>query len=332
MEEQFEPTDRQRLMLFHIAKAFGIGLAFALGTYLLIEAASWDSGLVSLTFLAILPACISAFIAWAGDPHKERSRSYYMLVPLILLGTVIVASLVFLQEGAVCVVMLSPIWLASSYFGIWLLRRTRPSEERFDANIFRSSLLVVPLIAMQIEPMIPLPQETATVTRSIIVEADADAIWPQLEGMQDIQDGEGRWNLTQDLIGVPRPVGASLDAEGIGAARHADWGYIRFAERIIEWDKGHKIGWDFDFSDSSGWEFTDRHLVPGNGYYDVVDGGYTLKDMGDGRTEVTLHTRYWMQTPVNLYARAWGELFLGDISNNLLTTIKQRSEAIQAAR
>lgn len=332
MDESHEPSDRQRSTMVHVLKAFGIGLAFALGMYALIEGSGWESGFISFTFLLLLPACVAAFIAWAGDPFAERSRSYYMLVPLFMLGAVVVASIVFLQEGTVCIVMLAPIWLGSAYVGIWMLRRLRPTEERFDSNIFRSSLLVVPLIALLFEPMIEMPERTATVTRSIVVEADVDAIWPQLEGMQDISDDEGQWNLTQDLIGVPRPVGAKLDAAGIGAARHADWGYIRFDERIIDWEPGKRIGWDFDFSDSSGWQFTDRHLVPGNGYYDVIDGGYTLKDLGDGRTEVTLHTRYWMQTPVNLYAMAWGELFLGDISNNLLATIKQRAEAIEAAR
>ena len=328
MDHAALPTDRRHATLRHVALAFATGLAFALGVYLLIEAADWDGGLISFTFLLILPACVSAFIAWTADPFAERSRTFYLLVPVWLMVAVIIASLVVLKEGVVCVVMLAPIWLVSAYFGVWLLRRVRPTRDRIDPTVFRSSLLVLPLIAMQVEPMIPLPERTATVTRTIIVEADVDAIWPQLEGMQDIAASEGQWNVTQDLIGVPRPVGARLDAEGVGAARHADWGPIKFRERIIDWAPGERIGWAFDFDDSQGWGFTDRHLVPDNGYYNVLDGGYTVTDLGDGRTEVTLHTRYWMKTPVNLYAMAWGEVFLGDISNNLLATIKQRAESL----
>jgi hypothetical protein len=66
--------------------------------------------------------------------------------------------------------------------------------------------------------------------------------------------------------------------------------------------------------------------MPDSRYFRVTTGGYRMEPMGGGRTRVTIHTRYWMQTPVNAYSRLWGEVFLGDIEANLLALIRQRAE------
>ena len=47
----------------------------------------------------------------------------------------------------------------------------------------------------------------------------------------------------------------------------------------------------------------------------------------ENSTRLILQTDYVMQTPVNMYNALWGEFFLGDIHNNILATIKTRSEA-----
>ena len=41
---------------------------------------------------------------------------------------------------------------------------------------------------------------------------------------------------------------------------------------------------------------------------------------------MTLDTRYRIRTPVNAYSAWWGEVFLGDIHDNLLAVIKARAE------
>lgn len=129
------------------------------------------------------------------------------------------------------------------------------------------------------------------------------------------------------MLGVPRPLGAHMLGDGIGAVRMADWGrQVRFREHIIDWQPGRSIGWRFDFRGLDAWQFTDRHLMPDSAYFKVTTGGYRMEPAGPGRTRVIIDTRYWMQTPVNGYSRLWGEIFLGDIEKNLLALIKQRAE------
>lgn len=316
-----------RAAIVRIAAAVAFALAFALGAYLLLDAARPETGLVSFSFLLVLPAAMSGFVAYVADPWKERSLRAYLTVPAWLLAVVVVASLFVLREGVICVLILSPLWMASGLVGAWITYRLRRRHGERGGQAYCSALLLAPLLAMQVEPFIPLPETTATVSRTIVVDADPATIWPLLRGIPDVRPGEGAWNVSEDVIGIPRPLGATLVGEGIGAERLAIWGNdVKFRERIIEWQPGRRIGWHFIFDAIDGWRFTDRHLLPDSAYFKVTTGGYRLEPLGPGRTRVTIETRYWIRTPVNLYAQAWGQLFLGDLENNLLALVRQRAE------
>jgi hypothetical protein len=314
------PSARSRIGI-----AIAVALVFAFGVYALLNATRPQTGVISFSFLLALPAAVSAFACYIADPSATRSLSFYMLMPFWLLLAIIAASIVLLHEGVICVIILSPLWLISGMIGTGIAYRSRVRVE--ERTTYCSISLLVPLLVMQVEPSIPLPEADVAVTRSAVVDASPERLWPLLRGIPDVRPGEGQWNLTQDVIGVPRPLGARLVGEGIGAERRADWGRdVRFREKVIAWAPGSTIGWRFIFDDIEGWRFTDRHLMPDSAYFKVTSGGYRLERVGDGRTRVVLTTRYWIRTPVNAYSRLWGELFLGDLENNLLALVKHRAE------
>ena len=316
-----------RSTAIRIAAATGAALAFALGCYLLLEAARPDTGLVSFSFLLILPAAVSAFVCYVSDPWGERSLRFYLLMPFWIGSVVVFASLVALHEGVICVLILAPLWLGSGVAGAYLTYRLRERFRERGGTTYCSVLILIPVLAMQVEPHIPLPETQATVTRTAIIDATPQAIWPLLRGIPDVHPGEGQWNISEDVIGIPRPLGAQLFGNGIGAERRANWGdNVRFRERVTDWAPGRRIGWRFIFDDIDGWKFTDRHLMPDSPYFRVTTGGYAMRPLAGGRTEVTINTRYWIKTPVNGYSQLWGELFLGDLENNLLALVKQRAE------
>ncbi|HCB77047.1 MAG TPA: hypothetical protein DEP91_12900 [Sphingomonas bacterium] len=318
-------SERTEAAFVRTLAAIAAALAFAGVVYALLEAAQPDAGLVSFTFLLVLPAALCAFVAYVADPWKTRSRRAYLLVPVQVLAAVIAVSIFILREGTICIVLLSPLWLLSGMAGTALTYKLRRRVE--DGRTYCTTLLLVPLLAMQVEPLVTWPTDSAVVTRSVVVAASPDRLWPLLRGIPDVRPGEGRWNLSQDVLGIPRPVGAQMVGEGVGATRLANWGpQIRFREKITDWRPGRAIAWTFHFDDVRGWAFTDRHLMPDSHYLKVRDGGYRLDPLPGSRTRVTLHTRYEATTPVNLYTRLWGELFLGDVQDNLLALVRHRAE------
>lgn len=321
------PVRDSRTALLRVAAAIAAAFAFALGVYLLLAATRPDTGLISFSFLLVLPAAVCGFICYVCDPWKSRTHGQYLRVPLWTLAGVVVVSLVVLREGVICILMLSPLWLISGTLGAAVTYRLR--RRVYDTRTYSMAMLALPLIAIQVEPLIPLPVTTATVTREVSIDARAEAIWPLLRGVPDVRPGEGIWNISQDLIGLPRPIGARLAHDGLGADRFARWDHnIRFRERITDWRLGRRIGWRFIFDDIAGWGYTDRHLMPDSPYFNVTTGGYRVDPLPGGRTKVTLHTEYRIRTPLNRYAQLWGELLLGDVENNILAVIKHRAERI----
>lgn len=314
-----------RPALIRIAAASAFALVFAWGVYALLQAARPEGGTIGFAFLLVLPAAISAFVAYVADPWKTRTHRAYLTIPLWLLGAVVLLSLVVLREGVICVVLLAPLWLVSGMLGAEVAYRVRRRVR--DARTYSVAMLALPLIAIQVEPYVPLPVATVTVTRSVVVRATPARLWPMLQGIPDVRPGEGGWNLTQDVLGVPRPIGARLVGTGVGADRHARWQHgVRFRERVMQWQPQRRLGWRFIFDDMTGWGYTDRHLLPDSTYFRVASGGYTADPLAPGLTSVTLHTTYRVRTPVNAYAALWGEMFLGDLENKLLTVIRDRAE------
>ncbi|MDE2411195.1 MAG: SRPBCC family protein [Sphingomonadales bacterium] len=308
-----------------VALAVLVAAAMGLGVYALLESIRPVSGLVSFSFLLILPAAICALVSYIADPWGELPLRRYLMVPVWILLAATALSIVVLREGTVCVLMVSPLWLLSGVCGAALTWRLR--DKAVDGTVYCAALLVLPLLAIQIEPLFPVPAATATVVRSAIIAAPPERIWPLLRGIPDVRPEEGRWNFSQDVVGIPRPISARLLGEGVGAVRLANWGeQVRFDERITEWRPGERIGWSFHFDDIAGWKFTDRHLMPNSSYFRVTTGGYTLRRLPDGRSKLTIATHYWMRTPVNGYASLWGEVFLGDLENNLLALVRGRAE------
>lgn len=321
------PPDAQSPLKGRVLAAFTLALAIALSVYLLMSATrSGAMAFASLWFLAVLPAYLCALICYVGDPAGTRSAAFYFWVPPALVCLVVVGSAWFLGEGVICLIMLAPIWLVSGMIGAGVVRKMR--RRRNHAAQFHASLLFLPLMAGTLESQIPVPHEQVTLTRSIIVHASPAQIWPYAVSNAHIGAQEGRWTFSQDILGLPRPRATVLDHQGVGAVRTAYWSdNIDFEERVTAWQPGRRLAWRFAFTNSSLQNHTDQHIAPDGPFLKIDTGDYVLTPLPDGTTKLTLRTNYNAKTHVNLYARWWGELLLGDIQNNVLAVIKHRAES-----
>ena len=323
-----QPVDQQARRQ-RIAGAVAVAVAYALGCYMLVDWVRPDSGVVSVTFALVQPAAICAFLCYILDPLGCKPRRAYLAVPAVsAVGMIALAALV-LQEGVICIVMLTPLWLLSGTAGALMTHALNRGPAKPDyAETFRASaLLAIPLVLMPLEAAMPVPEARYTVTRVVVIKAPAEAIWPLMQGIPDVDAHEGRWNVTQDVLGVPRPRSARLEGSGPRSIRHAHWERgIAFQEVVTDWQPHRRIAWRFDFTGSRGWEFTDRHLRPDSTYLRIHEGGYTLQPLPRGRHLLRLETSYIARTHFNGYARVMGELFLGDIEANMLAVIKVRAE------
>lgn len=323
--------------LVRVAWACLAAAGFAVLCYVMVDWARPDEGVVSVGFAMVLPAAICAFIAFVGDPAGRRRLGYYLAVPAAsAVGMIVIATFV-LREGAICIAMLSPLWIASGMMGSWGVyythRKRRAGGEDFGDTFKAHGLLLLPLMVMALETALPVPVAHYTVIRDVVIDADAETIWPLMRGMGEVPPDEGRWTISQSLLGLPRPQRAVLHGSGPGAIRVGEWQHgVLFGEVVTHWQPGRAIGWRFDFGESRGWDMTDPHLRPDGPNMAIRSGGYRLDLLSDGRHRLTLTTHYTAHMHFNGYAALWGELFLGDVQDNVLAIIRDRAEAAQRTR
>lgn len=323
---QQDPTtsNARRRLNGRLLSGFALALAIAFSAFVLFSASRAGSiWFASLWFLALLPAVLCALICYIGDPDKTRSVGFYWLVPVVLGVIVCLASAFILHEGVICIVMLSPVWLLSGWAGALIMR----SQRHRRGGTLQSSFLIIPLAAAMVEAQLPMPHEAVSLSRTVVVCAAPEDIWPYAVSSRDIGEQEGRWTITHNILGIPRPKESTVVGTGVGAVRTAYWGdHVNFEERIVAWAPGRKLGWDFNFTNSSVQDYTDKHISPDGEFLKIESGDYVLRPISPGLTEVTLTSRYVAKTHVNPYAKLWGELMMGDIQANVLTIIKTRAE------
>lgn len=321
------PEGSRRSRWVRTGLAWLVVMLIAFGAYLLLMTEGVTvSGTISITFLLVVPAVSCAVISFITDPDGDRGLGHYLALPFQSLGVVIIAGALIMREGVVCIVLLSPLWLAGGLVGsmavYYLKKRLR---ER--GQIFASALLLIPILSVQIEERVPVTVRWETVSNDVLIDAPPERVWPLLLSIRDIGPDEGRWNFTQDVLGIPRPSEARLHVRVSSAIRSARWGAdIRFEEHILRVEPGRSLAWAFAFPDGSVRRHTDRHVAPDGPQLRIAYGAYELTPTADGGTRLRLETRYALRTRLNGYAAWWGGRFLGDIQDNILAIVKERAE------
>lgn len=237
-------------------------------------------------------------------------------------------------EGFVCVAMVMPAWILAAFGGgamaWWLARQARAEAASDDGPVTlrAAGFLALPFAILSAEAAAPAAWQVREVTRSVVIEAPAERVWPLLVRIPAIGVGEGRRSFTHDLIGIPRPASAQLVRRGDRLVRIAHWrDGIRFEEHLETVERGRALAWRFAFPNGSVQARTDRHIDPDGPVLKIERGRYALTPLGGARSRLTLVTRYRMRSRLGWYYGWWGERFLGDIGVNVLAIVKDRAES-----
>src|SRR3546814_285455 len=166
-EAHASTTSRQRWRLVTTLVA---AAAVALGIYLIAEAGTGAA--VSYTLLIILPAILSATIAWVGSATGGWRATTFFLVPVWLAVGIAAIGALFLREGVICILMLLPLWLIFGLIGVWPVYLHRRAQRHVDSNIFRANaLLLLPLLTLIVEQHVDPPRTPYIVAREKIGKA-----------------------------------------------------------------------------------------------------------------------------------------------------------------
>jgi hypothetical protein len=283
-------------------------------------------GTMSVAFLFTLPVAIGA-VSVALTPSDRRGSTWYLLgVPWISSLLMVAVAVAFFQEAIICIVMALPLLLPLVTVGAVLaFVVTRTVGHQWSQ---RSPLLLVglvPYLLAPIEAQITAPDSEHVVHTSVIVYAPPQVVWQQIIRVPAIKPVEQSFSPLH-LLGLPKPVEATLSYEGVGAVRHASFERgLLFVETVNEWQNQRSIGFSIKRDEDS--QPPEPLGAIGGPYFDMLDGRYEVQPIGDGRTILHLTSTHRLTTRFNWYAGLWTEPIMSELQRYILEIVKARAEA-----
>lgn len=299
---------------------------------LLIYALVWLPHFESLPLIAgliLMPMAIGSLTAALYDPLAQRpfGKTFNAILIILLIFTFL--TVIFFGEGVICIAMALPVFLPAAAFGAYLTRLWVEARQRRNTTI---SLALLPLVVLPFDWIISWPTHFGEVTSTIEIAAPADIVWQNTINIPDL-DPEGlKWTFSHNVLHMPKPLDARMKGEGVGAVRYLKWHQgVHFREIVTEWDQDRHLAWTFGFDPDSIPPTIDAHINVNGPNLALVSGEYTLEPLPNGKTRLTLTTRYRVSTPLNAYLNLWGHLLLNDFHTVVLDEIDHRATAALAS-
>ncbi|WP_454887314.1 hypothetical protein [Sphingomonas oryzagri] len=237
------PTITERLM-------FAVPTALIYGTilYFLI----WVPKEPTIPFIAGLvffPMAITSVVTILADPRGEGSTWRHIKIGWICITAFLVLSVIAFREGGICIVMASPFFYAGSALGSWLASL---SLRKLRSKSVASCIVILPLVGLPGPSLVSAPQHDGQVQTVMIIDAPPEAVWKNTVEIPAIRPAERIWTFSHDIVGVPRPIGARIEGQGVGAVRHLRWTRgVTFEEVVTGWQQARSLAWNFRFGPKS---------------------------------------------------------------------------------
>jgi hypothetical protein len=285
---------------------------------------------VSIAFLFLVPFALGVLTAALVPPTLSRANRwpYWVLMPCVSASLLLFAAMALAWEGFICIVMAAPIVVIGAIAGgIFVGLVVTIRDRRRAPPVVVASCLVLPFAFAPLEARLRTADDVHTVTTEIDVAADPSAVWRNVVRVPTIEDREQTVGLFQ-RIGIPQPLEATLDRDGVGGHREARFkGGIRFHEHVTEWEPQRALGFTIAVDAASvSSAVLDDHVRVGGPHFDVVYGRFELTPTARG-THLRLLSRHHLRTTLNAYAGLWTDAVMRDIQTNICRIIRARSEA-----
>lgn len=320
----FLPQKRLSLIGAVLGLAYGLFARFVFGFHVFQDFFE----VMSVSFIFGVPFCIGFISVWSGPYLVSGRGSDLVLVPCLSMLACLLAVLALVWEGIICVILWLPVSLVlaivGGLFAALLLKLIKPRRDRFFC------IALVALLPFGIAPLEKFranSSEIDSVPTQIKIHATPEVVWQQIRSVSLITNPEQSFSFSH-LFGFPRPLEAKLVGEGLGAVRYATFERgVLFEETITEWEQPKKISFSIR-ADSAHIPPTtfDEHVIIGGKYFDVLNGSYSIEDIGNGDVILHLSSDQRLSTGFNFYSRYWTEYLMADLQNYILRIIKARCE------
>ncbi|WP_206410765.1 SRPBCC family protein [Lysobacter enzymogenes] len=277
-------------------------------------------------FILLAPIAIGAITVYLAERQQARRLRYHFFAPWLSVTLCMAGTMLFVLEGAICVVLIWPLFaVLGSIGGMLMGALCRWAGWSKTPTVY--SLAILPLLLTSLGIGHDEPRRLERTERSVLIHAAPDAVWRQLLNADHIraEEVDRAWMYR---IGVPTPLAGLTHEDAAGLTREVRMGKgIHFRQRSADWQPGRYVQWQYQFApDSVPPGALDDHVDIGGRYFDLTGTRYTLTPRG-ADTELSIRMDYRVSTGFNWYAAPLARWLIGDFSDTILQFYRHRAEA-----
>lgn len=274
----------------------------------------------------LLPFTHGLTAAWIYGYHRPRSLINAQAVAgfsCLLLG---VLMLTLAIEGAICIAMAAPIWLAFTVVGAgvgWEMQQARWKHLQKSLIVLVGILSVPMLMGAEyaIKPTAPL----LCAKTAIEIQAPPSVVWDHVIAFSELPSPT-EWIFR---TGLAFPIRARINGHGVGAIRRCEFSTGAFIEPIEIWNKPSLLRFSVTNTPSPMEEMSlYSHIEPPHlhGYMISKQGQFLLTALPGGRTRLEGTTWYEHNLWPARYWQLWSDYIIHQIHLRVLRHIKSLAE------
>ncbi|HVU04506.1 MAG TPA: hypothetical protein VHE30_22265 [Polyangiaceae bacterium] len=330
---------RGRLLAMVAGLVYGVlgrllfGLSYAHWDVPIPDSVTSALGVMTGSFLFVLPVAIGYLDQSVADELSDAPYHWVLafFVPmqsvLLMLGLMALLSI----EGTICIAMASPAFLLLAGLGGLVGHAVRRHTNERTRTGLLSVALLMPYVACPIEQRFTVPEERREVENAVKIRAPPGIVWEEIASVPAISRSELPFRVAH-LIGLPRPVEATLSEHRTGGVRIATFERgLSFRETVTRWEPARALSFSIHVEDAPS-AALDEHVAVGGPFFDVLDGTYELEATPDGGTLLRLTSHQRLSTRFNFYARLWTDFVMSDLQSAIMSVVRERSERASAQR
>lgn len=267
-----------------------------------------DPTLVASDFL-IVPFAMGIICAFCWR-RLGLTTGQYFLFSLLNSAVALVVSGLFMAEGIICLLIVSPLVVLLVFAGSLLGRAL------FGWNNRKLNLSLIPLllIIMAVDSLSPHEYHNS-VSDQVVIHASPAKVWAQIAAFPPIKEEPDFW-LFQ--MGLPYPVEATTPGPFMGAERRCVFsGNLVFDERITECVPNKTL--TFDITHQPNYPEILGHAA-------VKRGQFLLRDNGDGTTTLTGTSWYELYVYPSWYYDLWARSIARHVHLRVMDHVKALCE------
>ena len=231
--------------------------------------------------------------------NRKADRGDRATLTLVLGALVLGAAALigFAFEGAVCIVMASPLIGVMGLFGGLIGRSLAVGIGRRRGPKLMSVALLPLVLAGEV--VLP-PRASFDSVETVVVAASPSAVWDSIVHMGPIPDAPAapfRWGLAYPLSG-------QIFGSGVGAIRQGVFSTGVAYERVTDWQPERKLSFIVLSDPPSMHELSPYshvnapHVI---GYFKTLDASFSIQPLSDGKTRLSLTTHHELDLEPALY-------------------------------